>query len=140
MDQSLESKLAMNLAELELSVRATNCLESENIITVRDLVSRTEEQLLEVRNFGETTLTEVRDEALRHRSAAGHAAVPAAASVVSEAVVVGRSAAEPCLTSLMIKPDIPESLPCDTDDKAASSAENRTINGPCCGTWPPPCS
>jgi DNA-directed RNA polymerase subunit alpha len=60
MDQSIEAKLAMNLAELELSVRATNCLESENIITVRDLVSRTEEQLLEVRNFGDTTLTEVR--------------------------------------------------------------------------------
>ena len=60
MDESIEAKLAMNLAELELSVRATNCLESENIITVRDLVSRTEEQLLEVRNFGDTTLTEVR--------------------------------------------------------------------------------
>jgi DNA-directed RNA polymerase subunit alpha len=29
-------------------------------MTVRDLVSRTEDQLLEVRNFGETTLTEVR--------------------------------------------------------------------------------
>ena len=51
----------MSLAELNLSVRATNCLESENINTVRDLVSRTEDQLLEVRNFGETTLTEVRE-------------------------------------------------------------------------------
>ena len=51
----------MSLAELELSVRATNCLESENIATVRDLVTRTEEQLLEVRNFGETTLAEVRE-------------------------------------------------------------------------------
>jgi DNA-directed RNA polymerase subunit alpha len=61
MDQSLDAKLAMNLAELNLSVRATNCLESENITTVRDLVSRTEEQLLEVRNFGETTLAEVRE-------------------------------------------------------------------------------
>jgi DNA-directed RNA polymerase subunit alpha len=61
MDQSIESKLGMNLAELDLSVRATNCLESENIITVGDLVSRTDEQLLEVRNFGETTLAEVRE-------------------------------------------------------------------------------
>ena len=49
------------LAELDLSVRATNCLESENINTVRDLVCRSEDQLLEVRNFGETTLTEVRE-------------------------------------------------------------------------------
>ena len=49
----------MSLAELELSVRATNCLESEGITTVRDLVIRTDEELLEVRNFGETTLKEV---------------------------------------------------------------------------------
>jgi DNA-directed RNA polymerase subunit alpha len=50
----------MSLAELELSVRATNCLESEGITTVRDLVIRTDEELLEVRNFGETTLREVK--------------------------------------------------------------------------------
>jgi DNA-directed RNA polymerase subunit alpha len=60
-DQATEAKLGMSLAELDLSVRATNCLESENITTVRDLVTRTEEQLLEVRNFGETTLSEVRE-------------------------------------------------------------------------------
>jgi DNA-directed RNA polymerase subunit alpha len=41
-------------------VRATNCLESEGIQTVRDLVIRTEEELLEVRNFGDTTLREVK--------------------------------------------------------------------------------
>jgi len=61
MDSNMESKLNMNLADLNLSVRASNCLESENIMTVRDLVSRSEDQLLEVRNFGETTLTEVRN-------------------------------------------------------------------------------
>ncbi|OHB71063.1 MAG: DNA-directed RNA polymerase subunit alpha [Planctomycetes bacterium RBG_13_63_9] len=61
LDQPTEAKLAMSLAELDLSVRATNCLESENIHTVRDLVVRTEDQLLDVRNFGETTLTEVRE-------------------------------------------------------------------------------
>jgi DNA-directed RNA polymerase subunit alpha len=60
-DPNLEPKLAMSLAELSLSVRATNCLESENIHTVRDLVARTEDQLLDVRNFGETTLNEVRE-------------------------------------------------------------------------------
>jgi DNA-directed RNA polymerase subunit alpha len=59
-DAELERKLGMSLAELELSVRATNCLESEGITTVRDLVSRNEDQLLQVRNFGETTLKEVR--------------------------------------------------------------------------------
>lgn len=59
-DLELERKLNMSLAELELSVRATNCLESEGITTVRDLVSRSDEELLEVRNFGETTLKEVK--------------------------------------------------------------------------------
>ncbi len=60
-DAVLESKLNMRLAELRLSVRASNCLESEGIGTVRDLVQLTEDQLLEVRNFGDTTLTEVRE-------------------------------------------------------------------------------
>lgn len=59
-DLGAESKLNMSLAEMRLSVRASNCLESENINTVRDLVSHTEDQLLEVRNFGETTLNEVK--------------------------------------------------------------------------------
>lgn len=60
-DVAIEPKLNMTLADLKLSVRATNCLESENINTVRDLVRYTEDQLLEVRNFGETTLNEVRE-------------------------------------------------------------------------------
>ncbi|HEY7427131.1 MAG TPA: DNA-directed RNA polymerase subunit alpha [Gemmataceae bacterium] len=59
-DHELERKLNMSLAELELSVRATNCLESEGITTVRDLVMRGDDELLEVRNFGETTLKEVK--------------------------------------------------------------------------------
>jgi DNA-directed RNA polymerase subunit alpha len=58
-DLELEEKLNMSLAELNLSVRATNCLESEGINTVRDLVTKNEDQLLQVRNFGETTLLEV---------------------------------------------------------------------------------
>ena len=60
-DAALDAKLNLSLAELNLSVRATNCLESENINTVRDLVQKTEDQLLDVRNFGETTLNEVRE-------------------------------------------------------------------------------
>lgn len=59
-DTEFERKLNMSLAELELSVRATNCLESEGITTVRELVIRSDDELLEVRNFGETTLREVK--------------------------------------------------------------------------------
>jgi DNA-directed RNA polymerase subunit alpha len=60
-DMELEEKLGKSLAELNLSVRATNCLESVGINTVRDLVVRTDDELLQVRNFGETTLDEVRE-------------------------------------------------------------------------------
>ena len=60
-DAALESKLGIPIADLKFSVRASNCLESENIRTVRDLVRRSEDQLLEVRNFGETTLHEVQE-------------------------------------------------------------------------------
>ncbi len=60
-EAQLEAKLNMTLADMRLSVRANNCLESENIMTIRDLVQRTEDSLLEVRNFGDTTLNEVRE-------------------------------------------------------------------------------
>jgi len=55
----LQRKLDMTVEELELSVRAQNCLESENIQTVRDLITRTEAQLLAVRNLGKTSLLDI---------------------------------------------------------------------------------
>ncbi|MEZ6137936.1 MAG: DNA-directed RNA polymerase subunit alpha [Pirellulaceae bacterium] len=60
-EAQLEAKLNMPVSDLRLSVRAGNCLESEGIHAIRELVQRNEDQLLEIRNFGETTLTEVRD-------------------------------------------------------------------------------
>ena len=60
-DPQLEAKLNLSLAEMNLSVRAMNCLESENINTVRDLVTRNPDALMEVRNFGDTTFNEVRE-------------------------------------------------------------------------------
>ena len=61
LDALMENRLNMGIGELRLSVRATNCLETENIRTVRDLVTRGEDELLQVRNFGDTTLEEVRE-------------------------------------------------------------------------------
>ncbi len=58
-DAALEAKLNMPISELRFSVRASNCLEYADIRTVRDLVQRNEDQLMEIRNFGETTLVEV---------------------------------------------------------------------------------
>jgi DNA-directed RNA polymerase subunit alpha len=52
--------LDQSLDRLNLSVRAKNCLDSENILTVRELVSLTESELLKVRNFGKTSLKEVK--------------------------------------------------------------------------------
>lgn len=60
-DSALEAKLNMPISELNLSSRAENCLQHGNILTVRDLVSKTEQELLELRSFGETTLAEVRE-------------------------------------------------------------------------------
>ncbi len=80
-DAALESKLNLTLADLKLSVRASNCLESENINTVRDLVRRNEDQLLEVRNFGETTLHEVREKLNELGLRLGMRVPPAPASV-----------------------------------------------------------
>lgn len=61
LDPAMEAKFNLPISELRLSVRAGNCLESENIMFVRDLVPRNADELLEVRNFGETTLTEVQE-------------------------------------------------------------------------------
>ena len=57
----LESRLGMLISDLRLSGRAANCLHEEGIQTVRELVGRTREELLEVRNFGETTLQEIEE-------------------------------------------------------------------------------
>ncbi len=56
----LERKLTMTVEELDLSVRAQNCLESENIQAVRDLIVRTEAELLAVRNLGKTSLADIK--------------------------------------------------------------------------------
>ena len=56
----LSTKLALPVADLELSARSNHCLSAENIKTVGELVSYTEEKLLEVRNFGRGSLDEVK--------------------------------------------------------------------------------
>jgi DNA-directed RNA polymerase subunit alpha len=59
-DDELINKLMMPLNDLDLSVRAANCLESARIQTIADLVSRDEAELLKVRSFGKTSLREVK--------------------------------------------------------------------------------
>ncbi len=59
-DEELTQKLAMPIQELELSVRASNCLESAKTETVGELVKMTEADLLKIRSFGKTSLREIR--------------------------------------------------------------------------------
>ncbi|MCU0723024.1 MAG: DNA-directed RNA polymerase subunit alpha [Planctomycetes bacterium] len=58
--QEILDKINRPVSDLDLSVRASNCLEAEGITTIRDLVSHTEDEMLEVRNFGKTSLKEVK--------------------------------------------------------------------------------
>jgi DNA-directed RNA polymerase subunit alpha len=59
-DEELIRKLNMPISELELSVRASNCLESARIDTVAQLVSQSDADLLKLRSFGRTSLREVK--------------------------------------------------------------------------------
>ena len=54
-----DERLARPVAELDLSVRASNCLEAESIQSIGDLVKMTEADLLKIKNFGRTSLKEV---------------------------------------------------------------------------------
>ncbi len=59
-DEELISKLDMPIQELELSVRANNCLESAKVETVGQLVKMMDADLLEIRSFGKTSLREIK--------------------------------------------------------------------------------
>ena len=59
-DEELIRKLQMPMSELDLSVRASNCLESAKLESVADLVAYDESELLKVRSFGKTSLREVK--------------------------------------------------------------------------------
>ena len=54
-----DSKLSMTIDELDLSVRSFNCLKRANINTVADLISKTGEEMMKVRNMGKKSLDEV---------------------------------------------------------------------------------
>jgi len=59
-DEELQKKMSMPIQDLELSVRAANCLEAAKIETVGQLVAFQESELLALRSFGKTSLREVK--------------------------------------------------------------------------------
>ena len=58
---SLDKLLAKAIDELDLSVRSANCLKNANINTLRDLVRKTEREMLETKNFGKKSLEELQE-------------------------------------------------------------------------------
>lgn len=61
MDGELQKLHTMPIEELDLSVRPYNCLKRAGINTVGDLVQRTEEEIINVKNFGRKSLDEVKE-------------------------------------------------------------------------------
>ena len=59
-DQEASGVLQMTIADLDLSVRANNCLESAGIQSLNELVSLSESDLLKIRSFGKTSLREIK--------------------------------------------------------------------------------
>lgn len=60
-EDRLNQILRIPITDFELSVRARNCLNKMNIMTLGDLVRQTEAELLSYKNFGETSLNEIKD-------------------------------------------------------------------------------
>lgn len=59
--EDLRKKLNISVNEIELSVRAANCLNNANITTVGELAQKTEAEMLKYRNFGKKSLNEIKD-------------------------------------------------------------------------------
>ncbi len=60
-NMKLKKLLNMSVNEIELSVRAANCLNNANITTVGQLAQKTEAEMLKYRNFGKKSLNEIKD-------------------------------------------------------------------------------
>ena len=60
-DEQLAADMALPVEDLNLSVRSYNCLKREGIHTVGELVSRSEQDLLDIRNFGSKSIDEVKE-------------------------------------------------------------------------------
>lgn len=60
-DEQLAADMALPVEDLNLSVRSYNCLKREGIHTIGELVSHTEQDLLDIRNFGMKSIDEVKE-------------------------------------------------------------------------------
>jgi len=91
-DEDMEKKedrlnqiLRIPITDFELSVRARNCLNKMDIMTLGDLVKKTEPELLSYKNFGETSLTEIKEILQSKNLRLGMAREEAVASIAKQA-------------------------------------------------------
>ncbi len=149
-DAALAADLALLIEELNLTVRSYNCLKREGIHTVGELVARSEQDLLDIRNFGAKSIEEVKQKltdmglALKD-SPPGFDPGTAADSygaddeddyVETEAVLTTGSPADTADGSS--KPR--RTLRCPRPLRAAESAAAQRISSTCWPTLPLPCS
>jgi DNA-directed RNA polymerase subunit alpha len=61
LDAQLAADLALPIEDLDLTVRSYNCLKREGIHSVGDLIARSESDLMDIRNFGQKSIDEVKE-------------------------------------------------------------------------------
>jgi DNA-directed RNA polymerase subunit alpha len=72
-NSKLSAMLSMPVSSLELSVRARNCLDGANITTLKELVSMSETEVMNLKNLGKTSLTEIKNKLAERGLALGMA-------------------------------------------------------------------
>lgn len=70
-EEELKAILETPVDELELSVRASNCLRSSNIRFIYELVSRTEDEISKIRHFGKKSLIEIKEKLMKQKLSFG---------------------------------------------------------------------
>lgn len=108
-DSAMEEILDSPVASLNLSARASNCLEAARVTTIRDLVTKSEGDLLRFRSFGKTSLHEVQ----RKLTEMGLSLGPAAAALVGD-----------------LPDDLPDDLSGETGEQPPAPLGGGTIGGP----------
>jgi DNA-directed RNA polymerase subunit alpha len=98
----LDQVLCLPVSDFELSVRSRNCLQKMGIHTLGDLARTTEEEILASKNFGETSLVEIRDMLSSKGLSLGQIAQPVPAADVVEVEAVEPSADEQEVYSMPI--------------------------------------
>lgn len=98
----LDQVLCLPVSDFELSVRSRNCLQKMGIHTLGDLARTTEEEILASKNFGETSLVEIREMLASKGLSLGQIAQPTAVSDAVEAEPVEPSADEQEVYSMPI--------------------------------------